>query len=94
MASAKVTSKGQITIPLEIRKALNLKPGDRIEFYRGSDGIISLIAKNRSIKDLKGIFGKFPRTVSIEEMNEAIARGAAGIPEPDDTDMKASQNLS
>lgn len=90
MAHAKVTSKGQITIPLEIRNALHLKPGDRVEFSRNPDGSVSLYARNRSIKDLKGIFGKFPRTVSIEEMNEAIARGAAGIPEPDDADVKAS----
>ena len=30
MASAKVTSKGQITIPIEIRNELDLKPGDQI----------------------------------------------------------------
>ena len=34
MASATVTSKGQITIPIEVRKELSLKPGDRIEFYK------------------------------------------------------------
>ena len=67
MALAKVTSKGQVTIPLAIRKALNLKPGDLVEFFQASDGQVSLYPKNRSIKDLKGIFGKFPRTVSIEE---------------------------
>ena len=49
-----------------------------------------MYAKNKSIMDLAGIFGPFPRTVSIEEMNEAIARGAAGIPEPEDADVKAS----
>jgi hypothetical protein len=42
-----------------------------------------LFLKNGSIQALKGMFGPFPRTVSIEEMNDAIARGAAGLPEPD-----------
>jgi AbrB family looped-hinge helix DNA binding protein len=33
MATATLTSKGQITIPVEIRRALGLKSGDRIEIY-------------------------------------------------------------
>ena len=32
MIASKITSKGQTTIPLEIRKRLNLKKGDRLEF--------------------------------------------------------------
>ena len=31
-ASAKVTSKGQVTIPIEVRKALDIEPGDRLTF--------------------------------------------------------------
>ncbi len=73
MASATLTSKGQITIPAEIRAELNLRPGDRIDFVKVGDRDIRLFAKNQSVKRLKGMFGKFPRTVSIEEMNEAIA---------------------
>jgi len=84
MPSAKVTSKGQITIPAEIRKELNLKPGDHINFAKIGERRFVMIAKNRSITDLKGMLGKFDRVVTIEEMNEAIARGAAGIPEPED----------
>jgi len=82
MAAATLTSKGQITIPVEVRAELGLKAGDRIFFHRNERGRFELAPKNKSIKDLKGIFGPFPRTVSIEEMNEAIARGAAGIDEP------------
>jgi len=86
MPSATVTSKGQITIPLEVRTELNLKPGDRIDFVKSPLGGLRafvLFPKNGSVKRLKGMFGRFPRTVSIEEMNEAIARGGAGLPEPD-----------
>jgi AbrB family looped-hinge helix DNA binding protein len=84
MAHAKVTSKGQITIPVEVRTELNLKPGDQVFFARDPDGRFVLFAKNGSIERLKGMFGPFPRTVSLEEMDEAIARGAAGLPEPED----------
>jgi antitoxin PrlF len=83
MATATVTSKGQITIPIEVRTELGLKPGDQIFFSKDPQGRYVLFPKNGSVKALKGMFGKFPRTVSIEEMNEAIARGAAGLPEPD-----------
>ena len=84
MPFATVTSKGQITIPIEIRSELEIKPGDKIMFYKNIDGRFSFYAKNKSVQRLKGMFGKFPRAVSIEEMNEAIARGAAGLPEPED----------
>ena len=82
--AATVTAKGQVTIPVEIRKALQLKPGDKIHFFAGDNGRISIYPKNRSLQELKGKFGKFPRTVSLEEMDEAVARGAAGLPEPED----------
>lgn len=85
MATATVTSKGQITIPLDVRSELGLKTGDRIFFVRNERGRYELAPKNKSIKELKGIFAPSPRTISIEEMNEAIARGAAGIPEREET---------
>lgn len=31
-ASSKISSKGQITVPLEVRKRLGVKEGDRVEF--------------------------------------------------------------
>ncbi|MFC5862790.1 AbrB/MazE/SpoVT family DNA-binding domain-containing protein [Acidicapsa dinghuensis] len=73
MASATVTSKGQITIPAEVRSALDLKPGDKIDFVKVGDRDFRLFARTGSVKRLRGMFGKFPRTISIEEMNEAIA---------------------
>jgi antitoxin PrlF len=36
---AKVTSKGQITVPIEVRKSLGIKPGDRLRFEQGEGGI-------------------------------------------------------
>lgn len=42
MNLAKVSSNGQITVPLEIRRALNLKPGDKILFMKNQDGQITI----------------------------------------------------
>jgi AbrB family looped-hinge helix DNA binding protein len=36
---AKVTSKGQITIPHEIRRVLGIRPGDTLEFESGESGV-------------------------------------------------------
>jgi AbrB family looped-hinge helix DNA binding protein len=78
MPTATVTSKGQITIPARVRQALHVEAGDRVEFVEIEAGRFEVIAANRSVKELKGMFGAPPRTVSIEEMNAAIAlRGAS-----------------
>lgn len=78
MATATVTSKGQITIPANVREALQVEPGDRVEFVEVDPGRFEVVAATRSITELKGLFGKAKRRVSIEDMNKAIAaRGAA-----------------
>jgi AbrB family looped-hinge helix DNA binding protein len=78
MTTATVTSKGQITIPANVRQALQVDVGDRVEFVEVDPGRFEMIAATRSVKDLKGMFGKAARSVSIEDMNKAIAsRGAS-----------------
>ena len=78
MATATLTSKGQITIPVEVREALGVDAGDRVEFVEVSPGRYEFLAATRSVTDLKGMFGKPRKSVSIEEMNAAIARRGAG----------------
>ena len=78
MTSATITSKGQITIPARIREALHVSAGDRVEFVEVEPGRFEFIAATRSVTDLKGMFGKAKKIVSIEDMNAAIAaRGAS-----------------
>jgi antitoxin PrlF len=78
MTTATITSKGQITIPAEVRNALLVGAGDRVEFVQIEPGQYLFIAANRSVTELKGMFGKPTKTVTIEEMNRAIAaRGAS-----------------
>ncbi len=80
MSTATLTTKGQITIPADVRRSLNVDAGDRLEFVQIEPGRYELVAATRSIRELKGRFGKPKRAVSIEDMNAAIAAqgGAAG----------------
>ena len=77
MTVATITSKGQVTIPIQVRTALGLEAGDRIEFVETDKGQYALIPATGSVKSLKGIVPKGPKPVSIAAMNAAIiARGA------------------
>jgi antitoxin PrlF len=77
MAAATVTSKGQITIPVQVRTALGIDAGDRIEFVEVGKGEFTIVAATRSVKELSGFLKRKGRKpVSIEEMNAAIAKGA------------------
>ena len=77
MTAATLTTKGQITIPIDVRRALNVEAGDRVEFVQIEPGRFEVIAATRSVRDLKGRFGKPGRTVTLEEMDAAIAEQAA-----------------
>jgi AbrB family looped-hinge helix DNA binding protein len=77
MSTATVTSKGQITIPADVRLALNVRSGDRVEFVQVEPGRFELVAATRSVRALKGLFGAPVRSVTIEEMNRTIAEQGA-----------------
>jgi AbrB family looped-hinge helix DNA binding protein len=87
MPTATVTSKGQITIPAKVRKALGLKPGVRIDFYETADGEYTLRPKSSSIIDMRGCLAYDGPPVTIEEMNQAILDHAAAA---DTATMSAS----
>lgn len=75
MRASSITSKGQVTLPAVIRKQLNLKTGDRIVFTLEGNKIIAEPVSG----DISELFGliKSDRTVSLEEMEAAIAKGAS-----------------
>jgi antitoxin PrlF len=77
MATATLTTKGQITIPAEVRASLGVDTGDRVEFVEVAPGRYEFIAATRSVTALKGMFGKPRKAVSIAEMNAAVARRGA-----------------
>jgi len=70
---ATMTSKGQITIPKLARDALQLRPGDRVEFVFGDDGRLFLLSATQPVANLKGMLTKPAHPVSLEEMDAAIA---------------------
>ena len=78
MPSATLTSKGQITIPVTVRQAMGLEIGQRVDFVRMPNQQFQLVAVNRSAAALKGIV-QTQRSVSLEEMEEAIAIEALSL---------------
>jgi AbrB family looped-hinge helix DNA binding protein len=77
MPTGTLTSKGQITIPKQIRDRLSLEAGQRVEFNVDPKGNVILTPRNKDLRSLKGIIRsrKGTRSVSVKQMNEAIAEG-------------------
>ena len=77
MPTATVTTKGQITIPKEVRDALGVSAGDRVEFVAQGKGVYRVVAATRDVSHLKGLVPRPPRPVTIEAMNRAVAKAAS-----------------
>ena len=71
MSEATLTSKGQVTIPVEVRKAMGLSAGERVVFTQLDDGTTVMRAKTRSILELGGLLKDVvkKRKVSVDDMN-------------------------
>ena len=78
MSTATLTSKGQITIPLPVRRKLGLDAGDRVEFVELVPGEFALKPATEDVRSLKGIIPRPVRPVSIGAMNAAIKRRGSG----------------
>lgn len=68
MAEAAITSKGQITIPAEIRKRMSLEPHSKVVFTLLPNGSTVIRAKNLSITDLAGSVKSNKKRVSVKDM--------------------------
>ena len=73
---ATVTSKGQVTIPREVRERLGLRVGGRLQFTLEPDGRILVAPAMLSVRRLFGILGKPPRRATLKDMDDGIRRGA------------------
>ena len=79
MTVATLNSKGQITIPKQVREHLKLNPGDKLDFVIESEGRVVIRPAKLDVRELKRLLKRRDgKVLSIEEMNAAIARGAAG----------------
>ena len=76
MATSTLTSKGQVTLPKEIRDRLGLRPGHQLSFELGEDGRIVVRAKTVPLASLAGLLRRRGRKRSLREIEEGIGRGA------------------
>jgi AbrB family looped-hinge helix DNA binding protein len=72
-----ISSKGQITVPKFIRDALQLQVGDHINFMLDADGSVRFVPATLPVATLKGILPKPPKTLSLDDMDKAILKGAS-----------------
>ena len=72
MQTATMTSKGQITVPAEVRADLQLHAGDRVRFEKGDNGIYQLRPVKGDVMRLAGIFKHDGPPLSIEDIDLAI----------------------
>ena len=73
MVTATVTSKGQITIPKDVRSSLHLHVGDRVAFIVCGHGEAVMKPVTRSVDEVFGrLFRKNGSTCSVDQMNKAI----------------------
>lgn len=78
MTAATLTSKGQLTLPKDVRDALGVGPGDRVDFVKMEDGNFAVLPATHSVKRLKGLIPSAKKAVSLEDMDRVIAGGAKG----------------
>ena len=67
-----LTSKGQVTIPIDIRAAYNLDAGDSLEFIPDGDELRIRVIKRHSAKQLRGLL-----VSSVKFLSQEAERGAA-----------------
>ena len=73
-----VTSKGQVTLPVEARRRLGIRAGSKLEFVVKGDDRLEVLVVGGSAKELKGLLPRPKRALSLDDMERAIARGAKG----------------
>lgn len=75
MATATLTSKGQVTIPKTVRDALRLREGDKVDFMVTENGEALLTPMTKKVK-VDEIFGKLYKSarkpVSVNQMKSGI----------------------
>lgn len=78
MPKATLTSKGQVTIPKEIREHLGVEAGDRLSFEIREGGQVVVEPETIDLRSLRGVLKRRGKTVSLRSMDNAIRRGASG----------------
>lgn len=74
MVRARITSKGQVTLPVEIRRRYRLEAGDEIAFSMEERGLRILPLKKRRLTDFQGMFSSSKPYIGVEATRQAVAR--------------------
>ena len=78
MTNATLISKGQVTIPKEIRDYLKIDTGSKVDFVIDLDGQVKVIPLNVPAKALSGILHRSElKAATLEKMEQVIAEGAS-----------------
>lgn len=78
MPTVILDSKGQITLPHEVREALGAEPGQRITLEVKEGGLVEMRPGGVDLLSLRGILKPRKKGTTLADMEEAIRRGAAG----------------
>ncbi len=70
-----LTSKGQVTVPVEIRRFLNVGPGDKLLFARTGNRV-EIVPATTSVRQLKTVLPKPARRLTLAQIEAAVRRGA------------------
>ncbi|PIR42444.1 hypothetical protein CO058_02580 [candidate division WWE3 bacterium CG_4_9_14_0_2_um_filter_35_11] len=65
---SKISSKGQITLPVVVRDALRVKSGDVVVYSIEDDGAVVLTSSKYSLDDVYGILPPLEKLLTVEEM--------------------------
>lgn len=77
MLTSKMTTKGQVTIPVSLRRKLGVEPADRVVFVEKEDAI--LVKKIPDVGELYGsLENKKVKALSVEEMEEMVEEMSEG----------------
>ncbi len=74
MPTSTMTSKGRLTVPKRVREILGLKAGDQVTFVEQADGSVVMLAATSDIRALKGCLPPPAQRITLEGMDQAIAR--------------------
>ena len=78
MVQARLTGKGQVTIPKAIRDYLQIDTGSKIDFVIDENGEVKVIPLNIAIESLSGILHRpGMKAASLVDMEQAISEGAS-----------------
>lgn len=77
MPRATLTSKGQITIPKDVRERLGVQAGDSLDFVEQERGVYKVVPATRDVRQLKGLIAKPAKPVSLEDMKAAVKKSRA-----------------